>query len=79
MDFGKDYKTIGVTNPFAATTIGRELFNGNINAMAVNIPKLGDAKVYSYQYGQMNRLVAMYAYNGLNNAFNVYTPNIVEN
>jgi hypothetical protein len=41
--------------------------------MAVNIPKLGSAKVYSYGYNQLNRLVSMDAYDGLNNA-NTFTP-----
>ena len=42
--------------------------------MAVNIPKLGDAKVYACKYNQLNRLVAMDAFNGLNNATNVFIP-----
>jgi RHS repeat-associated protein len=33
--------------------------------MAVNIPKLGASKVYNYHYDQLNRLVAMDAFNGL--------------
>jgi len=72
--FSNDYNPIDGTNPFVAIAVANDLFNGNINAMAVNIPKLGDAKVYGYKYDQLNRLVAMDAYNGLNNATNVFTP-----
>jgi len=46
---------------------GFGLYNGNIAAMGMNIPKLGDPLVYSYQYDQLNRLVGMNAYSGLNN------------
>jgi RHS repeat-associated protein len=50
------------------------LYNGNIAAMSVNIPKLGDAKVYNYHYDQLNRLVQMDAYNGLNTGTGAFTP-----
>ncbi|MEO9023275.1 MAG: RHS repeat-associated core domain-containing protein [Ginsengibacter sp.] len=72
--FTGEYKPIGGSSPFANVTVANNLFNGNINAMAVNIPKLGDAKIYGYKYDQLNRLVAMDAYNGLNNTTNVFTP-----
>jgi RHS repeat-associated protein len=52
----------------------KPLFNGNIASMVVNIPKLGDAKIYGYKYDQLNRLTGMDAYNGLNNSTNVFTP-----
>ncbi|MDO9375309.1 MAG: RHS repeat-associated core domain-containing protein [Ferruginibacter sp.] len=57
-----------------ATATGTELFNGNISAMAVNLPLLGAPKVYGYQYDQLNRLVNMDAFTGLSNADNTFTP-----
>ncbi len=71
--FTNDYTPIGNTNPFAGITIANNLFNGNIKAMMVNIPKLGEALTYGYQYDQLNRLTAMDAWKGLNNATNVFT------
>lgn len=58
----------------ATQQTGRELFNGNIAAMAVNIPQLGAPKVYGYQYDQLNRLVTMDVFDGLNNTNNQFTP-----
>lgn len=51
-----DYHAIGATgNKFAQvlsaiSTNSKSLYNGNIAAMAVNIPGIGDAKLYNYQY-----------------------------
>lgn len=76
-----DYKSIGGAGykPFpnpATLIVGANtwnLFNGNIAAMAVNIPKLGTAMQYKYKYDQLNRLVQMYTYTGLTatNTWNV--------
>ncbi|MEO8772125.1 MAG: RHS repeat-associated core domain-containing protein [Ferruginibacter sp.] len=83
--FAGDYKPIGGTsaNPFAGNTFSmtnidgnktaNELFNGNIAAMMVNIPKLGDAQSYGYKYDQLNRIVSMDAFTGLNNTTNSFT------
>ena len=38
--------------------------------MAVNIPKVGAAQLYAYRYDQLNRIVAMNAYTGLNETTN---------
>ncbi len=83
--FTGDYKTIntGVT-PFATIgngithngdglQTGNDLFNGNIASMVVNLPKLGDAKVYGFRYDQLNRLRAMNTYEGLSNSTNSFT------
>jgi hypothetical protein len=85
--FFKDYTRIGgAANPFivlnhatlpAGTNgqVGKELFNGNIAAMLVNIPKLSaTANLYGYQYDQLNRITMMDAFNGLNNTNNTFTP-----
>lgn len=50
------------------------MFNGNIAAMAVNIPQLGATKVYNYHYDQLNRIVAMDTYNGLSGSGGTFTP-----
>lgn len=50
------------------------LFNGNIAAMAVNVPAIGSAKVYNYHYDQLNRLKQMDAFKGLNTDLNVFSP-----
>ncbi|MCC6288562.1 MAG: hypothetical protein IT249_11825 [Chitinophagaceae bacterium] len=77
--FKNDYKAIGYT-PQGTSVLGAlstnaaPLFNGNIAAMAVNIPKLGDEKVYNYHYDQLNRIVAMDVYNGLNVNNGTFTP-----
>jgi YD repeat-containing protein len=73
--FNGDYKPIGNSaTPFATTSIASDLFNGNIKSMALNIPVLGDALTFGYRYDQLNRLVKVDAYNGLNNTTNVWTP-----
>ncbi len=71
----KDYTSInGQAQPFTggmfnlinvdAHTVAKPLFNGNIASMFVNIPKLGDAHLYGYQYDQLNRIVSMDAFKG---------------
>jgi RHS repeat-associated protein len=42
------------------------LYNGNIAAMAIDIPRLGTAKVYNYHYDQLNRLKKMDAFEAVN-------------
>ncbi len=83
--FGGDYKPIGgaSADPFTGGTFGltgtggdkvaNELFNGNIAAMFVNIPKLGNAQLYGYKYDQLNRIKNMDAFEGFNNATNSFT------
>lgn len=75
--FDGDYKAIGGTNPFAQkpTTLsgsatGKSLYNGNINSMLVNIPKLGEANLYGYTYDQLNRITSMDLFTGFVNANN---------
>gem|GEM_PF-2152702 len=74
-----DYHAIGATgNKFASvlaalSTNAKSLYNGNIAAMAVNIRGIGDAKLYNYKYDQLNRIVEMDAYSGLQNN-NTWTP-----
>jgi RHS repeat-associated protein len=80
-----DYKSVNTTvAPFATVSnglpingdgivTGKDLFNGNIRAMMVNVPKLGEAKLYGYQYDQLNRITAMNAYNGLDAPTNAFT------
>lgn len=85
-----DYKSINstvapfVNNVFNLTNtdagvVAKPLFNGNIAAMAVNIPKLSspgggqEGVVYGYAYDQLNRIVSMDAFTGINNTNNTFT------
>ena len=85
-----DYKSINSTvTPFVnnvfnltntnSTVVAKPLFNGNIAAMAVNIPKLGTASVYGYQYDQLNRITSMDAFTGINNTNNTFTASTTAN
>ena len=56
---------------------GKNLFNGNINSILVNVPKIGDARLYGYRYDQLNRIKAMNAYSGLNTSTNAITPAVM--
>ncbi|GAB2669362.1 hypothetical protein GCM10027036_23560 [Flavihumibacter cheonanensis] len=79
--YKSDYKAIWF-NPQASsvlnalTTYAAPLYNGNIAAMAVNIPILGTTKVYNYKYDQLNRLVIMDMFNGLNPVAGSFTASI---
>jgi hypothetical protein len=52
----------------------KPLYNGNIAAMLVNVPKLNEPILYNYGYDQLNRLVSTDAYRGLNIANANWTP-----
>jgi RHS repeat-associated protein len=54
-------------------TVAKDLFNGNISAMAVSIPQLGKGMVYGYSYDQLNRITSMTAFSGLTST-NSFTP-----
>ena len=90
--YNGDYKPISSTvTPFATVTnnlavltdgihTGNDLFNGNIRAMLVNVPQLGNANLYAYRYDQLNRIKAMNAFTGFNNSTNLFTnPVATEN
>jgi hypothetical protein len=70
--FTGDYGAIQTgANPFPGHTayIGsayKPLYNGNISSMAVNIGKLPQPQLYNYGYDQLNRIVSMDVYRGLN-------------
>jgi YD repeat-containing protein len=65
--FGGDYKAINNTVlPFAPIPNLVSLYNGNIAAMSVNIPKVGEPLLNSYRYDQLNRLTKVNTYKGLN-------------
>ncbi|MGC4102993.1 DUF6443 domain-containing protein [Ferruginibacter sp.] len=85
--YNGDYSRINqsAANPFAALNMhlatgeagnpytANELFNGNIGTMVVSMPKLGTARVYGYNYDQLNRITNMYAFKGINTASNTFT------
>lgn len=84
--FDGDYVPIAgaAANPFVHTgqhnldndgntttaAVAKPLYNGNIASMFVNIPKIGGANLYAYEYDQLNRIVGMDAFTGFNNATN---------
>jgi RHS repeat-associated protein len=76
--FAGDYKAISGATPWnGATALGgnyRQLFNGNISSMAVNIEALNNPLLYNYQYDQLNRLVAMDAWKRTGNGWDTLTP-----
>ncbi len=89
--YNNDYKSIGsAANAWAAgsmhslvnsdgQTIASPLFNGNIASMLVNIPTLGAAQLYGYKYDQLNRIVSMDAFTGLNSANNTFAATATAN
>ncbi|HEU4553601.1 MAG TPA: RHS repeat-associated core domain-containing protein [Chitinophaga sp.] len=68
--------------PFAAAsdagTNFKPLFNGNISAMSVNIPSLGEPLLYAYNYDVLNRLKGMNALHTLNTSTNTWTPSLLD-
>ncbi|MBV8255407.1 MAG: AHH domain-containing protein [Chitinophaga sp.] len=74
-----DYKAIGLSDKIAKgagsnTALFRPLYNGNIAAMGVNIPSLGDPLLYTYKYDVLNRISSMTAAKGLNTSNNIWLP-----
>ena len=82
-NYSGDYKPIfsNANNAFAfindqlsswtdGVETGRNVFDGNIRAMLVNVPQLGDGKLYAYRYDQLKRITAMNSYNRFNSASN---------
>ena len=80
-----DYKTIAGSSSFARPGSGSNfvsLYNGNIGAISINNAGLlkGNPSTtnalplfYNYRYDQLNRIVSMQAYKGLNTN-NTWTP-----
>ncbi|WP_143306612.1 RHS repeat domain-containing protein [Chitinophaga vietnamensis] len=70
-----DYKPVTTVRPFAASgNVLKPLYNGNIGAMSVNVPKAGEPLLYAYKYDVLNRIIAMDAHRNLDTAANVWTP-----
>ena len=80
--FGGDYQPVDVPQPnnyvqaaeLPLSNTGRDLYTGNISSMSVNIPKLGNPQLYGYRYDQLNRIVAMDVFTGLNTTTNLWAP-----
>ena len=84
--FSNDYKSVSAhKNPFVSVPnvltpngdvvqVGNNLYNGNIAAMSVNIGVFNKPILYGYRYDQLNRIVRMDAFKGLNATNNTYTP-----
>ncbi|WP_123891873.1 RHS repeat domain-containing protein [Chitinophaga costaii] len=71
-----DYKPIGAVTPFAEAggSNFKPLYNGNIGAMSVNLPKVGEPLQYNYRYDLLNRIIGMQTIRNLNVATNNWTP-----
>ena len=73
-----DYIPIGAGETLQSTTPTgfsfASLYNGNIGAMSVNVPAIGDPLLYTYRYDQLNRINSMQAYKGLNPQTNSWEP-----
>ena len=81
--FSGDYVPIDLVNPFPGHSAGfpdtnsyKPLYNGNISSMAVNIGQFGQPHLYNYRYDQLNRLVAMSTFRGLNSSNNTWNTNL---
>ena len=65
-----DYIPIGATTGLNSVNPSgfnfASLYNGNIGAMSVNIPQIGNPMLYNYRYDQLNRLKSVNAFKGLN-------------
>jgi YD repeat-containing protein len=77
--FSDDYKSISNSAiPFAAVSglsgTGAPLYNGNISSMLIALPQLHQDRLYGFRYDQLNRLVKMNLYEGLNTGTNSFTP-----
>ncbi|MBP6024925.1 hypothetical protein [Ferruginibacter sp.] len=89
--YNGDYTNISTTNTFAGIGVLptgdlRNLYNGNITSMAVNIAKFNSAAgaagdtalLYNYKYDQLNRLKSMDAFRGLNTTANTWTSSLTK-
>lgn len=73
----RDYKPVNASvQPFAGaeSTAFKPLFNGNIGAMSVNLPKAGEPLLYNYGYDVLNRLVTMNTVHNLSTTDNTWSP-----
>ena len=82
--YNNDYNSISSSiKPFAnAAAAGfgfKALYNGNIAAMGVNIPKVGEPLLYTYTYDQLNRITKMFTYKGLNPNTNNWNVSATQN
>jgi len=70
-----DYHAMSGSTPFPGHygVMGndyKQLFNGNIASMAVNIKKFAQPQLYNYGYDQLNRITKMDVYRGLSETAN---------
>ncbi|MFY0255159.1 type II toxin-antitoxin system death-on-curing family toxin [Chitinophaga sp. 30R24] len=79
----RDYRpvshTAGAMASGVSTTPGLfvPLFNGNIGAMSVSLPTLGEPLLYAYRYDVLNRLSSMRAASGFNVGANRWQPAVL--
>ncbi len=77
-----DYLAIQFSKtPFATGKASsfRALFNGNIAAMSMYMPKFGNPVLYNYRYDQLNRIVRMQTSTGLDTVGNLWQQPVAVN
>ncbi|WP_144695827.1 CdiA C-terminal domain-containing protein [Chitinophaga vietnamensis] len=78
---GSDYQSINTSvKPFASASVSagfKPLYNGNIAAMSMQLPKVGEPLLYTYGYDALNRIIAMDANRTFNAATNTWTPTAI--
>ncbi len=77
--FTGDYSSVSNVIPFAGHSAYlssgeyKPLYNGNISSMVVNIGQFRQPQLYNYGYDQLNRLIGMDVYRGLDSATNSWS------
>ncbi|RAJ75643.1 RHS repeat-associated protein [Chitinophaga dinghuensis] len=69
-----DYDAIGGTSPMAGVAVAHPLYNGNIAAMAVNLPKVGEPLLYNYRYDLLGRIKNLGVSKNLDTVINKWNP-----
>ncbi|WP_143305306.1 RHS repeat-associated core domain-containing protein [Chitinophaga vietnamensis] len=76
-----DYQSINTgVKPFASASVSagfKPLYNGNIAAMSMQLPKVGEPLLYTYGYDALNRIIAMDANRTFNASTNTWTPTAI--
>ncbi|UYQ95401.1 hypothetical protein MKQ68_09855 [Chitinophaga horti] len=63
---------------FSAGTHFKPLYNGNIGAMSVHLPAVGEPLLYAYKYDVLNRISGMQTLRSLNTTTNSWTGQAVD-
>ncbi|MGX5816614.1 RHS repeat domain-containing protein [Chitinophaga lutea] len=79
----RDYYPIAAgVNPVASVTPAgaaiKPLFNGNISAISMALPKLGEPLLNTYEYDVLNRIAGKTTMRNLNTTNNIWSPGALE-